>query len=558
MTATMTITGLTVHFEGSRAPAADGVDLTLTPGRILALVGESGSGKSVTAMGSMGLLGASARVSGSVRVAGRELVGAPRRVLDEVRGQHVGMIFQDPGAALDPLRTISSTLQEAMAVHDSVPRRQRRHRVLELLTMVGLDQAERIAASYPHQLSGGQLQRVCIGLAMASGPRVLLADEPTTALDVTVQAGILDLLRRVARDQEVAVLLITHDMAVVADVADEVAVMRSGHIVERGEVGRIFSDPRHPYTRSLLAAVPRLDLLRDAEGVDARPGGADEPARSDADGSPAEPLVTVQDLNVVHRNRRRSVHAVRGVSFEIRRGEVLGLVGESGSGKSTIASALIGVVPASSGSINVAGTQVVGAGRAELNGVRRRTGFVQQNPTSALNPRRTVGWSISEPLLLAGGMTSARRRARIDELLDAVHLPRSFATRYPHQMSGGQRQRVAIARALALHPGLVIADEPTSALDVSVQAVVLELLADLQAELGFACLFVSHDLAVVEQMASRIVVLSQGRIVEQGSAAQVLGSPRHAYTRGLVDAVPVPDPQVQAERRRRLAASRAA
>lgn len=543
---------LSVHFGGSAVAASEGIDLDLTPGRVLALVGESGSGKSVTALGSLGLLPPTAQVSGSALLSRPgdkgggasevELVGAARPVLDDARGRLVGTIFQEPASALDPLLTIRAQISEAIRAHGDrheISRSRLRERVGELLTRVGLPEVERIAASYPHQLSGGQQQRACIALALACDPPVIVADEPTTALDVTVQAGILDLLRTLTRDG-MAVLLITHDMGVVADIADEVAVMRCGHIVERGGVDEIFSRPSHPYTRELLGAVPRLDALREAP----------ERRESEQTGRQPSAVVEVTDLDVVYRARgRRPVQAVRGVSLTIAPGEVLGLVGESGSGKSTIAGTLTGMVPVTSGSVRVDGVEVAGASRRALLPVRRQTGVVYQNPASALNPRRTVGASIAEPLMLHAEMESAQRRARVRELLEQVRLPVSMAERYPHEMSGGQRQRVAIARALALRPRLVIADEPTSALDVSVQAVVLDLLASLQAELEFACLFVSHDLAVVEQVAARTLVLSAGKVVEEGPTDQVLAHPREEYTRRLVAAVPVPDPRVQRSRR---------
>ena len=541
-----------------------------------------------------------------------ELVGALRPVLDDVRGRLVGTIFQEPTTALDPLETIAFQIGEAVRAHPDafgrahasagpeagsqaggggrrrpgrpggsgrsgrsgrLSRAEVDARVRELLARVGLgggtggkdsadsadgaDRAdgevlERIARSYPHQLSGGQLQRACIALAMACDPPVLIADEPTTALDVTVQAGILDLLRSLTRDEGVAVLLITHDMAVVADVADDVAVMRHGRIVERAVVREIFRKPRHEYTRELLAAVPRLDSLRQEDPFAAVARESEAPAKATA-----EPVVAVEGLNVVYRNGRRTVHAVHDASLTIAPGEVLGLVGESGSGKSTIAGTLTGLVPIASGSVRVDGVEVAGARRRDLLPVRRSTGVVYQNPASSLNPRRTVGASIAEPMLIHGGFDSPARRARVRELLEAVRLPAAMAERYPHEMSGGQRQRVAIARALALDPRLVIADEPTSALDVSVQAVVLDLLRALQAELGFACLFVSHDLAVVDSIAARTVVLSGGRVVESGPTEQVLARPREDYTRRLVMAVPVPDPAVQAARRERRRALKA-
>lgn len=586
--------GVTFPAQGGEdVVASQQINLDLIKGQVLALVGESGSGKSVTAMGALGLLSANALVSGSAVLdccrQNQELVGAAREILDQTRGEHVGVIFQEPTTALDPLFTIGDQIAEAIAIHGegkrkrTTPRQRRavRTQVLNALSRAGLGgdqrETERIADSYPHQLSGGQLQRACIALATANHPSVLIADEPTTALDVTVQAEILDLLRQLA-SEGVAVLLITHDMGVVADVADAVAVMRHGRIIERGDVRTIFASPSHDYTRQLLAAVPRLNSLRGGAGSGADTGadvsGAglakvaavnSGDAASEGDGvasrvgDSAQPLVHIENLDVVYRNGRRQVHAVRGVSFDIARGQVLGLVGESGSGKSTIAGTLTGLVPIHSGSVQVDGLEVAGASGRKLRGVRSQTGIVFQNPASSLNPRRSVGASIGQPLQLHTNLTNAQRRQRVNELLEAVRLPASMAQRYPHEMSGGQRQRVAIARALALQPQLLIADEPTSALDVSVQAVVLELLASLQHELGFACLFVSHDLAVVEQVASQVVVLRQGQVVEAGKTTQVLSAPSDPYTQALVAAVPVPDPIIQAQRRaKRATALRAA
>lgn len=591
--------GVTFPAQGGEdVVASQQINLDLIKGQVLALVGESGSGKSVTAMGALGLLSANALVSGSAVLdccrQNQELVGAAREILDQVRGEHVGVIFQEPTTALDPLFTIGDQIAEAIAIHGegkgkrttARQRRAVRTQVLNALSRAGLGgdqrETERIADSYPHQLSGGQLQRACIALATANNPSVLIADEPTTALDVTVQAEILDLLRQLA-SEGVAVLLITHDMGVVADVADAVAVMRHGRIIERGDVRTIFASPSHDYTRQLLAAVPRLNSLRGGAGsgadTGAGVGGAavsgaglakvaavnSDDAASEGDGvasrvgDSAQPLVHIENLDVVYRNGRRQVHAVRGVSFDIARGQVLGLVGESGSGKSTIAGTLTGLVPIHSGSVQVDGLEVAGASGRKLRGVRSQTGIVFQNPASSLNPRRSVGASIGQPLQLHTNLTNAQRRQRVNELLEAVRLPASMAQRYPHEMSGGQRQRVAIARALALQPQLLIADEPTSALDVSVQAVVLELLASLQHELGFACLFVSHDLAVVEQVASQVVVLRQGQVVEAGKTTKVLSAPSDPYTQALVAAVPVPDPIIQAQRRaKRATALRAA
>ena len=584
--------GVTFPAQGGEdVVASQQINLDLIKGQVLALVGESGSGKSVTAMGALGLLSANALVSGSAVLdccrQNQELVGAAREILDQTRGEHVGVIFQEPTTALDPLFTIGDQIAEAIAIHGegkrkrTTPRQRRavRTQVLNALSRAGLGgdqrETERIADSYPHQLSGGQLQRACIALATANNPSVLIADEPTTALDVTVQAEILDLLRQLA-SEGVAVLLITHDMGVVADVADAVAVMRHGRIIERGDVRTIFDSPSHDYTRQLLAAVPRLNSLRGGAGSGADTGAAvsgaglakvaavnsDDAASEGVAsrvGDSAQPLVRIENLDVVYRNGRRQVHAVRGVSFDIARGQVLGLVGESGSGKSTIAGTLTGLVPIHSGSVQVDGLEVAGASGRKLRGVRSQTGIVFQNPASSLNPRRSVGASIGQPLQLHTNLTNAQRRQRVNELLEAVRLPASMAQRYPHEMSGGQRQRVAIARALALQPQLLIADEPTSALDVSVQAVVLELLASFQKELGFDCMFVSHDIAVVEQDAYQVVVLRQVHVLESVKTTKVLSAPSDPYTQALVTAVPVPDPIIQAQRRaKRATALRAA
>ncbi|MFF1634000.1 dipeptide ABC transporter ATP-binding protein [Leifsonia sp. NPDC058248] len=549
------VSGISISFtaqDGSARPAGpavvDTVSFELQRGRVLALVGESGSGKSVTAMSTLGLLPETAVVEGSIRLNGEELLGASGERLRQVRGGRIGTIFQEPMNAFNPVVSIGSQIAEALRTHRMTPdRASTRLRVAELLRSVGLRDPERIVRSYPHELSGGQLQRAMIAMAISCDPVALIADEPTTALDVTVQAGILDLLRELRDRNGMAILLITHDMGVVADLADDVVVMRDGSVVERAEVAELFAHPREDYTRALLAAVPRLGDLREETGSQDRPpgGAVGVPA---GDGAAAE----LRGATIVYGARsfgRRGAPAVDDVSFRIERGRVFGLVGESGSGKSTIGRALAGLVPLSAGSVAVDGVDLATASTAEVRRARTRIGYVFQDPASSLNPRYTIGQCIQEPLRLHTRLTASERAARVRDLLVAVQLEPAMAERFQHELSGGQRQRVAIARALALNPSLLIADEPTSALDVSVQATVLELLRELQHEFGFACLFISHDLAVVQQLADDVAVLHNGRIVESGPADRVLLSPHDPYTRRLLAAAPVADPAAQTVRR---------
>ncbi|GHF40936.1 peptide/nickel transport system ATP-binding protein [Amycolatopsis bartoniae] len=505
--------------------AVRGVGFDVRPGEVVALVGESGSGKSVTALSLLGLLPDTATVRGSATLSGRDLYTVDSAALREVRGGEIGMVFQEPMSALNPVFRIGTQLVDAVRAHRKVSRAQARQRARELLELVELD-AARVLRSYPHQLSGGQLQRVVIAMALVHEPALLLADEPTTALDVTVQAGILRLLRSLRDRLGTAILLVTHDMGVVADLADRVVVLRDGRVVEQNTATGLFGAPAAEYTRELLDSVLSL--------------GSGSPAPKRA----ADPLVSLKDLEVTYRG---GVRAVDGVSLTIGSDEVLGLVGESGSGKSTISSVLTGLVSPTGGEVRVAGVDLARANARQWREVRRQIGVVFQNPASALNPRATIGASIAEPLVVHG--MGGDHRARVAELLTAVRLDPGWRGRYPHELSGGQRQRVGIARALALRPKLLIADEPTSALDVSVQASVLALLAELQRELAFACLFISHDLAVVERVADRVAVLHRGRVVEEGTVPDVLGAPREAYTRRLVAAAPVADPARQRERR---------
>ena len=541
------IAGLHIEFAVDKTwiPAVRGIDLTLGQGEVLALVGESGSGKSTLAMAVPGLLADNARVAGSIRLGGVELVNADEKTLTEVRGDDVGVVFQEPMTAFNPVYTVGWQIVEAIRMHRDMTTEQARARAVELLDLVDMpDPAKRIDY-YPHQLSGGQRQRAMIAQALACDPTLLIADEPTTALDVTVQAEILDLIRDLRARVDAAILLITHDMGVVADLADRIMVMKDGVVVESASAAALFADPQHPYTQSLLNAVPHLGAGRievsDVEVSDVEP--APEPPAP-------EPALSFRNATIEFTSGPKTTfRAVDGVSLDVAPNEVVGLVGESGSGKSTLGKAAIGLVKLTSGSVFLAGTDITGLSQRGLREPRKKIGVVFQDPGSSLNPRWPIGQAIAEPLALHTSMPKEARQARVEELLDRVDLSRALRNRYPHQLSGGQRQRVGIARALALEPALVIADEPTSALDVSVQAKVLRLLRELQAEHGFACLFISHDLAVIEELSDRIAVMKSGRLVESGPAEAVLRHPAEAYTARLISAVPVPDPAEQARRR---------
>ncbi|WP_420368482.1 dipeptide ABC transporter ATP-binding protein [Curtobacterium sp. L1-20] len=544
--ALLEVEGLRVAF-GDAEPVVRDVTFSLTPGRVLALVGESGSGKSVSAMSVLGLLPPEAHVSGSIRFRDEQLVGASDEVLRAVRGAGIGVVFQEPMNSFTPVLSIGTQIAEAVRAHPTgLDRGQVSDRVDALLRSAGLTDPERIRKAYPHELSGGQLQRAMIAMALAGDPVALIADEPTTALDVTVQAGILDLLRRLGRERGLAVLLITHDMGVVADVADEVLVLRRGDPVEHGTVTDVFAHPTADYTRELLAAVPSLE---------ARPTDPTDAAADPADAGRASRPLVAQLRDVAVRYGRRGDPTVSGIDLDLRAGSTLGLVGESGSGKSTIGRALAGLVPVVAGTVEVDGSDLRTARGRRLRELRSRVGIVFQDPASSLNPRQTIGWSIAEPLLVHGTASAAERAGRVRELLTAVQLDPSWAERFPHQLSGGQRQRVAVARALALRPALVIADEPTSALDVTVQAAVLDLLSALQDDFGFGMLLISHDLAVVRQLADEVVVLHRGRVVERGTTEAVLDDPQQDYTRMLLAAAPVADPVRQAARREAWRAS---
>jgi peptide/nickel transport system ATP-binding protein len=495
-------------------------------------------------MGLMDLLASNARVSGSVKVNGVEMVGAKKSLLRKTRGADVAYIFQEPMTALNPLYTVGFQIVETLRTHYDMGPTEAKTRAIELISMVEIPNPEASFNKYPHQLSGGQRQRAMIAQSLACDPGLLVADEPTTALDVTVQAEILDLIRNLRDKLNSAILLITHDMGVVADLADHILVMKDGLTVEYGTSDQIFNRPGRPYTQELLAAVPKLGSV------------AVRQLQPELVGLP--PVLKLQNVSIEYPKRGRvpAFRAVTDFSLEIYPGEIVGLVGESGSGKTTVGRAAIGLLPTVEGKIEIVGRDISKPTAQELREIRRFTGIVFQDPGSSLNPRLPIGESIGEPILLSGDAKGKELDRRVEDLLDSVELPKSYRNRYPHELSGGQRQRVGIARALALTPSLLIADEPTSALDVSVQARFLDLLQNLQDKLKFACLFITHDLAVVDILSHRIAVMQDGRLVEVGTRDQILKSPREEYTRRLIGAVPVPDPAEQRIRREARLASK--
>ncbi|TFB65236.1 ABC transporter ATP-binding protein [Cryobacterium sp. Hz9] len=567
------VTDLTVHFgvDNVWVPAALKLNYSIERGKVLAIVGESGSGKSASSMAVLDLLPENSRISGSVKLSGRELMGLKPAQMHKVRGGQIAMIFQEPMTALNPVYTIGFQIIETLRAHFGMSPSQAKTRALELLDMVELPDPLKAFNSYPHQLSGGQRQRAMIAQSISCDPQLLIADEPTTALDVTVQAEILDLLRSLRDRLDSAILLITHDMGVVADLADDIAVMRRGVIVERGTVDQIFNAPRHPYTIALLQAVPHLgqrgdeaidmtaalaigtDIVVDAvlaARIEVNERLANEAATA-ARRDSREVVVRFDDVVIEYPKHGRvaAFRAADKVNLFVRQGEVLGLVGESGSGKTTLGRAAIGLLPITEGTLHVAGQDISKAGRDEIHRLHKSVGIVFQDPSSSLNPRMPIGDSIGEPLKLAKGLKGAALSAEVERLLDSVELPRSYRSRFPHELSGGQKQRVGIARALSLEPKVLIADEPTSALDVSVQARVLLLIQSLQQQMNFACLFITHDLAVIDVLADRIAVMHHGRIVETGTRDEILRYPKDPYTQRLLAAVPIPDPTEQRARR---------
>ncbi|MFJ6246628.1 MULTISPECIES: ABC transporter ATP-binding protein [unclassified Streptomyces] len=533
---------LTVSFDRADGSvrAVDGLSLTLDEGRALALVGESGSGKSTVAGALLGLhRGTGAKVTGTVRVGGIDVAAAGPADLRRLRGGVAAMVFQDPLSSLDPYYAVGDQIAEVYRIHAGGSRKAARARAVDVLDRVGIPDAARRSRSRPHEFSGGMRQRALIAMALACEPRLLVADEPTTALDVTVQAQILDLLHELRRETGTALLLVTHDVGVAAESVDEVLVMRDGREVERGPVAGVLGAPSEPYTRALLSAVPRLD----------------GPVRT----SPREGDVLIEAVGLRREFGRgeRAVTAVDDVSLTVRAGETLGVVGESGSGKTTLGRMLVRLLDPTGGRLRYGGTEIGALSERDLRPYRRELQMVFQDPVASLNPRRSVGESIADPLRAAGERDEKRIRDRVRELLDRVGLDPDRHGAYPHEFSGGQRQRVGIARALAAEPRLIVCDEPVSALDVTTQAQVVELLAALQAELGLGLVFIAHDLAVVRRVGDRVAVMRGGRIVEQGTVEEVYGTPRDPYTRQLLAAVPSLDPALAAARRERRREQRA-
>ncbi|MCW2840954.1 MAG: gsiA 1 [Aeromicrobium sp.] len=509
---------------GSDVAAVRGVDVTVDAGRIVALVGESGSGKSTTAHAVNGMLPAAGRVSGGrILYRGLDLTTISAKDFRGLRGRSIGLVPQDPGTSLNPVARIGAQVAEPLIIHGLANRRDVDRQVHELLERVGIDRPDVRARQFPHQLSGGLKQRVLIAIALAARPRLIIADEPTSALDVTVQRTVLDHVDELVRELGVAILLITHDLAVAAERADTVVVLKDGEVVESGTPEQVLEHPAHDYTRRLVADAPSLS-------------GARRLARSAA----PEPLLEVSGLRRTFRVGGDTIKAVDDVSFALGRGRTLGLLGESGSGKSTTARIVVGLEQADAGSVLVDGRDVTAMGRKDMRELRRSVQIIYQNPVSSLDPRYTVGRAIEEPLRAFGIGDAAWRRLRVAELLDQVALPAAFAARHPHELSGGQGQRVAIARAIAVNPALLVCDEPVSALDVTVQAQILDLLTRLQDELGLSYLFISHDLAVIRQICDHVGVMRQGRLLELGTVDEIFDDPQDAYTQALLRAIPAP------------------
>lgn len=533
------VKNLNVSFNGAK-PAVNGLDFELYRGETLAIVGESGSGKSVSTRAIMGLLPShAASVSGEAWLhtdeKAVELLSARETALRQIRGNHIAMIFQEPMTALTPVLTIGEQLVEGILCHRSVSKREAYRIAIELLNEARIPEADKRMKQYPHQLSGGMRQRVMIAMALVCRPKILIADEPTTALDVTVQAQILTLMKALQEKYATAIILITHDMGVVAEVADRVLVMRRGDFIESGNVDEVFQAPKHPYTQLLLDSVPKL-------------GSAE--TRPCSEKLQKVPLFSIDNLCVRFDIKdswfgrvKARVHAVEQVSITLHPGETLALVGESGSGKSTLGRAMLNLVPTCSGSIRYRTHDITGWSATLMRPLRKEIQMIFQDPYASLNPRKTIGAAIAEPLKLFDICPPSERKDRVSALLERVGLHADDAVRYPHQFSGGQRQRICIARALACQPRVIVADECLSALDVTVQAQIIELLESLQQEFNLSLLFISHDLAVVEQISDRVAVMHMGRIVELGHTHNIIHQPQHPYTRRLLSAVPVADPR---------------
>lgn len=550
---------LRVEFQTQDGPVlgVENVSFDINAGETVCVVGESGSGKSVSSLSLMRLVEfGGGKIAGGRLLFERQndpavdLARTDQDVMRDIRGNEIGMIFQEPMTALNPVFTVGRQLTEGLRLHKNMSKAQAEARALELLTQVRIPEPARRLAQYPHELSGGMRQRVVIAMALACSPRLLIADEPTTALDVTIQAEILALIDRLKRETGTAVMFITHDMAVVAQMADRVVVMFRGNKVEEGTVEEIFENPQHPYTKALLAAVPKLGEMRGKPYPEPMKllGTADKEIKPIK--GTEETLLTVKNLTTRFpvqggflRRTVANVHAVEDLSFTINKGQTLSLVGESGCGKSTAGRSLLRLVEPQSGEVNLDGKDIMALDSRGLHKARLDMQMIFQDPFASLNPQMQLSDQVAEPIHNYGTLKGAELTKRIEMLFDRVELPRSFMRRFPHELSGGQRQRVAIARALALNPKLIVADEAVSALDVSVQAQVVNLMLELQAELGLSFLFISHDMAVVERVSHHVGVMYLGRIVEMGTRSQVFENPQHPYTQALMKAVPIADPR---------------